>query len=117
MKSEQLIAFFNSYEQGSKDSLLIVRKQQENVIKYFKSLTAFEGQQAELMSHIARDYILDEIMLKAIAEPRKELSKYALQSLNFSKTSNLLNNKSIRLADMFTLLPSPTLILLLLYIA
>lgn len=28
-------------------------------------------------THKARDYIIDEIMLKAIAQPRKELSKYA----------------------------------------
>ena len=28
-------------------------------------------------THKARNYILDEIMLKAIAQPRKELSKYA----------------------------------------
>lgn len=28
-------------------------------------------------THKARDYILDEVMLKCIAEPRKELSKYA----------------------------------------
>ena len=28
-------------------------------------------------THKARNYILDEVMLKAIAEPRKELSKYA----------------------------------------
>ncbi len=28
-------------------------------------------------TRIAREYILDEVMLKAIAEPRKELSKYA----------------------------------------
>ncbi len=31
---------------------------------------------------IARDYILDEIMLKQIAEPRKEISKYAPRIIN-----------------------------------
>ncbi len=33
-------------------------------------------------THIARNYILDEIMLKAIPEPRKELSKYAPKVLS-----------------------------------
>ena len=33
-------------------------------------------------THKARDYILDEVMLKAIAEPRKELSKYAPKMLS-----------------------------------
>ncbi len=28
-------------------------------------------------THVARDYIIDEVMLKAIAEPRKEVSKWA----------------------------------------
>ncbi|MBQ9742398.1 MAG: polyribonucleotide nucleotidyltransferase [Ruminococcus sp.] len=32
-------------------------------------------------THVARNYILDEIMLKAIAEPRGELSKYAPKML------------------------------------
>ena len=32
-------------------------------------------------THKARNYILDEVMLKAIAEPRKELSKYAPKML------------------------------------
>ena len=32
-------------------------------------------------THKARDYILDEVMLKAIPEPRKELSKYAPKML------------------------------------
>ena len=32
-------------------------------------------------THVARNYILDEIMLKAIAEPRAELSKYAPKML------------------------------------
>ena len=31
---------------------------------------------------VARDYILDEIMLKQIAEPRKEISKYAPSIIN-----------------------------------
>ena len=31
---------------------------------------------------VARDYILDEIMLKAIPEPRKEISKYAPRIIN-----------------------------------
>ena len=33
-------------------------------------------------THKARDYILDDIMLKAIPEPRKELSKYAPKMLS-----------------------------------
>ena len=33
-------------------------------------------------THHARDYILDEVMLKAIPEPRKELSKYAPKMLS-----------------------------------
>jgi len=33
-------------------------------------------------THRARDYILDEVMLKAIPEPRKELSKYAPKMLS-----------------------------------
>ncbi len=33
-------------------------------------------------THKARDYILDEVMLKAIPEPRKELSKYAPKMLS-----------------------------------
>ena len=33
-------------------------------------------------THAARDYILDDIMLKAIPEPRKELSKYAPKMLS-----------------------------------
>ena len=32
-------------------------------------------------THVARNYILDEIMLKAIAQPREELSKYAPKML------------------------------------
>ena len=32
-------------------------------------------------THVARNYILDEVMLKAIAEPREELSKYAPKML------------------------------------
>lgn len=35
-------------------------------------------------THKARDYILDEIMLKAISEPRKELSKYAPKMVTIS---------------------------------
>ena len=31
---------------------------------------------------VARDYILDEIMLKQIAKPRKEISKYAPSIIN-----------------------------------
>lgn len=33
-------------------------------------------------THIARNYILDEVMLKAIAQPRTELSKYAPKMLS-----------------------------------
>ena len=34
-------------------------------------------EQALAQTHRARNYILDEVMLKAIPEPRKELSPYA----------------------------------------
>ena len=33
-------------------------------------------------THVARNYILDEVMLKQIAEPRKEISKYAPKIIN-----------------------------------
>lgn len=39
-------------------------------------------EEALAKTHKARDYILDEVMLKAIAEPRKELSKYAPKMLS-----------------------------------
>ncbi|MBE6903371.1 MAG: polyribonucleotide nucleotidyltransferase [Ruminococcaceae bacterium] len=35
-------------------------------------------------THVARNYILDEVMLKAIPEPRKELSKYAPKMLSMN---------------------------------
>ena len=40
-------------------------------------LTPDMVKEALYKTHIARNYILDEVMLKAIPEPRKELSKYA----------------------------------------
>ncbi len=40
-------------------------------------LTPEMVKEALYKTHKARDYILDEVMLKAIPEPRKELSKYA----------------------------------------
>ena len=40
-------------------------------------LTPEMVKEALAKTHKARNYILDEVMLKAIAEPRKELSKYA----------------------------------------
>ena len=39
---------------------------------------------ALVKTHKARDFILDEIMLKAIPEPRKELSKYAPKMLSLT---------------------------------
>lgn len=42
-----------------------------------KGLTFKMIEQALDQTKRARDYIIDEVMLKAIAEPRKELSKYA----------------------------------------
>ena len=39
-------------------------------------------EQAFERTKIARDYILDEVMLKVIPEPRKELSKYAPKIIN-----------------------------------
>ena len=48
----------------------------------------------------ARNYILDDIMLPVISEPRKELSKYALKCLLFPLTrikSAMLSEKAARL--------------------
>ncbi len=45
-------------------------------------LTPEMVKEALYKTHKARDYILDEVMLKAIAEPRKELSKYAPKMLS-----------------------------------
>lgn len=45
-------------------------------------LTPDMVKEALYKTHKARDYILDEIMLKAIPEPRKELSKYAPKMLS-----------------------------------
>lgn len=42
-----------------------------------KGLTFEMIEQAFAQTGRAREYILNEVMLKAIAEPRKELSKYA----------------------------------------
>lgn len=44
-------------------------------------LTPEMVKEALYKTHKARDYILDEVMLKAIPEPRKELSKYAPKML------------------------------------
>ena len=40
-------------------------------------------EEAFARTHKARNYILDEVMLKQIAEPRKEISKYAPKIINF----------------------------------
>ena len=45
-------------------------------------LTPAMVKEALLKTHKARDYIIDEIMLKAIPEPRPELSKYAPKMLS-----------------------------------
>ena len=45
-------------------------------------LTPAIVEEALAKTHKARDYILDEVMLKVIAEPRKELSKYAPKMLS-----------------------------------
>lgn len=45
-------------------------------------LTPEMVKEALAKTHKARDYILDEIILKAIPEPRKELSKYAPKMLS-----------------------------------
>ena len=45
-------------------------------------LTTDMVKEALLKTHKARDYIIDEIMLKAIPEPRPELSKYAPKMLS-----------------------------------
>ena len=45
-------------------------------------LTPEMVKEALYKTHKARDYILDEVMLKAIPEPRKELSKYAPKMLS-----------------------------------
>lgn len=48
-------------------------------------------------THEARNYILDEVMLKAIAEPRKELSKYAPKihfvQINPDKMAEVIGSK------------------------
>ena len=48
-------------------------------------------------THAARNYILDEVMLKAIAEPRKELSKYAPKihfvQINPDKMAEVIGSK------------------------
>ncbi len=48
-------------------------------------------------THEARDYILDEVMLKAIAEPRKELSQYAPKiefvQINPDKMAEVIGSK------------------------
>ncbi|MDD6489330.1 MAG: polyribonucleotide nucleotidyltransferase [Clostridia bacterium] len=45
-------------------------------------LTPEMVKEALYKTHKARDYIIDEVMLKAIPEPRKELSKYAPKMLS-----------------------------------
>ena len=45
-------------------------------------LTPEMVKEALAKTHKARDYILDEVMLKVIPEPRKELSKYAPKMLS-----------------------------------
>ena len=45
-------------------------------------LTPDMVKEALYKTHKARDYIIDEVMLKAIPEPRKELSKYAPKMLS-----------------------------------
>jgi polyribonucleotide nucleotidyltransferase len=45
-------------------------------------LTPAMVKEALLKTHKARDYIIDEIILKAIPEPRKQLSKYAPKMLS-----------------------------------
>ena len=47
-----------------------------------KGLTFKMIEQALEQTKRARDYIIDEVMLKCIAEPRKELSKYAPKIVN-----------------------------------
>ncbi len=48
-------------------------------------------------THVARNYILDEVMLKAIPEPRKELSKYAPKiefvQINPDKMAEVIGSK------------------------
>ena len=41
-------------------------------------------EEAFLKTKIARQYILDEVMLKQISEPRKEISKYAPKIINIT---------------------------------
>lgn len=47
-------------------------------------LTPDMVREALYKTHKARDYIIDDVMLKAIPEPRKELSKYAPKMLSIS---------------------------------
>ena len=57
---------------GTKDGITAIQVDIKN-----DGLTYDIISQAFERTKVARDYILDEIMLKAIAEPRPELSKYA----------------------------------------
>ena len=57
---------------GTKDGITAIQVDIKN-----DGLTYDIIKQAFERTKVARDYILDEIMLKQIAEPRKELSKYA----------------------------------------
>ena len=56
MQSDQLIAFVSEFEQASKDAHLISRKQQENIIKYFKTLSSQISLQADVLYQVASDY-------------------------------------------------------------
>ena len=52
----ELTRFFTEYEQRSKDATLIVKKQEENTLKYFKSLFSQIGVQTDIFFQAARDY-------------------------------------------------------------
>ena len=57
---------------GTKDGITAIQMDLK-----ISGLTPEMIKEALAKTHKARNYILDEVMLKAIAEPRKEVSKYA----------------------------------------
>ena len=73
---------------GTKDGITAIQVDIKN-----DGLTYDIIKQAFERTKVARDYILDEIMLKQIAEPRKELSKYAPRII--TTTINVDNIKDV----------------------
>lgn len=64
---------------GTKDGITAIQMDLK-----ISGLTPEMVKEALEKTHVARNYILDEVMLKAIPEPKKELSKYAPKMLTTS---------------------------------